>query len=762
MLTPRSLCLLRRTWALALGLALAALAARAIAPFLPRWDLRDTSQRGQLSVYNSTPEGGEYGLPLEIGDLDGDGAPDLVLAPMAATGGGARATSGEVYVYRGNARIEGVLDRSAPETLPPGITIWGARAGDFLGTELFTADVNGDDIEDLLFSSQNYDGPDGLRDSCGGAFILFGRRDLLERSRTIDLAAPPADVVTIVGAEPGDRLGVWIEAGDLDGDRVYDVLIGADQPRPRAERTCTPQHRTGLAVVIYGRSQFPAVLDLAGAAAVPGVSVVRGRDPCDHFGCTLHSRDLNRDGRDELIVSAALNRYSAGQNPGSALNPNPASSGGGDGPDGQRPDCGEVYVIFGPKDGGRLPPVLDLALPLPPALEGRVTTIYGSHALESAGEELTSGDFNGDGYLDLVVGALTGANPFGRVTGTAYVLYWIPGLEGKAIDLEPGARASWPEGLRVSKLYGLGDLDLLGDTLSAGDFDHDGIDDLAVGIPMEDVRYSPQEDPVIDVGTVALAFGRPEPWPEIWAPQSLQVPEGLRLAYVLGPGSMKDLLSYSMEAADYDGDGYADLFPNAMRGDGSDNLHTDAGEAYLVSGYRIAGAPPRLASVRPAMGLTTEETPVAVTGEGFTTAADTRLLAGGAEARSLKVLSSTRLEAVLPARAEPGAVEIRMENRYGAAALAAGFLYVRPDVFTRGDSNLDGLLDISDPIHTLRGLFAGGSIPCMDAGDSNDDGKLDASDAVYSLRYLFLGEPPPPPPYPGAATDPTQDELGCR
>ena len=92
-------------------------------------------------------------MPVEMADLNGDGFMDLVLAPMAANGGnGSRPESGEVYVYPGNGQIEGTIDRGAFAGSPPGLTVWGAREGDFLGTALYTADVNGDGVQDLLLS----------------------------------------------------------------------------------------------------------------------------------------------------------------------------------------------------------------------------------------------------------------------------------------------------------------------------------------------------------------------------------------------------------------------------------------------------------------------------------------------------------------------------------------------------------------------------------------------------------------------------------
>jgi len=83
--------------------------------------------------------------------------------------------------------------------------------------------------------------------------------------------------------------------------------------------------------------------------------------------------------------------------------------------------------------------------------------------------------------------------------------------------------------------------------------------------------------------------------------------------------------------------------------------------------------------------------------------------------------------------------------------------------FIRGDSNLDGDVNISDPIAILGALFLGSQpIVCQDAADANDDGTVNISDPIRVLNFLFLGGPSPPSPYPEPGADPSSDGLGCR
>ncbi len=81
--------------------------------------------------------------------------------------------------------------------------------------------------------------------------------------------------------------------------------------------------------------------------------------------------------------------------------------------------------------------------------------------------------------------------------------------------------------------------------------------------------------------------------------------------------------------------------------------------------------------------------------------------------------------------------------------------------FTRGDTNADGRTDLSDAVTVLLHLFAGRSLPCLDACDANDDGLLNIADPVALLAHLFRSAGPLPAPYQFCAYDPTPDLLGC-
>ncbi len=78
------------------------------------------------------------------------------------------------------------------------------------------------------------------------------------------------------------------------------------------------------------------------------------------------------------------------------------------------------------------------------------------------------------------------------------------------------------------------------------------------------------------------------------------------------------------------------------------------------------------------------------------------------------------------------------------------------ECFVRGDSSLDGAVDLADAVAILGYLFTGPfENPCPKTMDNNDDGRINIADAVFLLGYLFGGGEQPAPPFPSCGPDPT-------
>ena len=107
-----------------------------------------------------------------------------------------------------------------------------------------------------------------------------------------------------------------------------------------------------------------------------------------------------------------------------------------------------------------------------------------------------------------------------------------------------------------------------------------------------------------------------------------------------------------------------------------------------------------------------------------------------------------------------------IDGRWEEVPVTNGLVtFLETYTFLRGDVNLDGKVDLSDPIRMILVLFAGHRIRCLNPADSNDDGRVDLSDVIHLLDYLYLEGPLPPPPSPNrwCWVDPTEnvEDLDC-
>ncbi len=546
--------------------ALAALAPLACAfAYAEPWDLGHATQPGQETIYAAIAGGGFYGLPVGAGDLNGDGHGDVVLCPMRATGGPANATqrpeSGEAYVVFGDGVISG-SQQLIHLPLPNVVEIIGASNTDLCGDELAVADFNGDGIDDLALCMQNHTGPpEAPRFRAGAVALILGATAWPAR---IDLAdAGDPHVIRVYGEEAGDRLGVWARAGHVDGDGPADLLVGADL----ADGPGNARPSVGEAYLIYGASAFPARIDLAHRDGLR-IAHLSGYDAGDQFGGTVYVHDVDGDGRDDLIVSAATYRFSA-------VIPNvpPGSStvGGGDGLNNAVPDAGETVIIFSSPE---LP--LELALSQPP-YGASVTRIFGFDPGDYLGEEVSVGDLNGDGHPDFAMGSLRsrGADNNSPLAGEAHLFY---GPIPRGVEFV--ANAPLP-GVTHTVIYARAAGDITADTFLIFDLNQDGIDDFILGSPCGLAGGTR-----VDGGIVDIFFGRPEPFPAVIL---LASPPAQPLRFELWGADADDGMCYSAWWGDFDGDAYPDPLINAMRGDRpGESLSDDAGEVYALSGAEIA------------------------------------------------------------------------------------------------------------------------------------------------------------------------------
>jgi hypothetical protein len=208
-----------------------------------------------------------------------------------------------------------------------------------------------------------------------------------------------------------------------------------------------------------------------------------------------------------------------------------------------------------------------------PLAAGRRVTLYGADAGDNAGA-IAAGDFNGDGVQDVVLAAAGAGGPDNArpESGEAYMFLG---------PFSPGERRDPAEGQHDLVIYGDQAGDQLGRALAAGDFNGDGIDDIALGAPFADGT----DETRLDSGQVDIVLGSARLGDET---RRLDLAEGPQFAAVIGADA-DDLAGFALHAADLNGDGASDLIIGAFRADGPGNNRLNAGELYVIYGGNAIG-----------------------------------------------------------------------------------------------------------------------------------------------------------------------------
>ncbi|MDP1968555.1 MAG: FG-GAP-like repeat-containing protein [Burkholderiaceae bacterium] len=241
---------------------------------------------------------GTFGFASSAGDLNGDGYMDLMLSVPNATIG-AKTGAGRVYVTLGRSSYSttGTVDTS-----PAGIAFHvDGNTNDGIGKYMAAVgDINGDGFDDIAI--------DGSTASASRTYILFGGLSVAELSvrATSDLAAGIGGFV-ITGNCTGETSTAGLtlsSAGDINGDGLADMLIGAPLGDP-SSRT-----NAGKVYVVFGKTDTAAI-NLSAVAQGFGGFVINGVSSTMPIGSSVSAAgDLNGDGLDDLVLGSGTGNLS--------------------------------------------------------------------------------------------------------------------------------------------------------------------------------------------------------------------------------------------------------------------------------------------------------------------------------------------------------------------------------------------------------------------------------------------------------------------
>ena len=434
-----------------------------------------------------------FGSSLAHGDFNNDGFADLAIGvPFEDIGSVDNA--GAVHILYGS--VNGLQANS------PDDQFWNqnsagledlAENDDYFGYSLATGDFNADSFDDLAIGVI---GEEVVGTTSEGAVnVLYGSSQGLSTSTAGDSTGRVDQLwhQNSPGVEETseflDQFGVSLAAGDFNNDGRDDLAVGV-------VGESLGSIITGAVNVLYGSFNGLQVNSPADQLwHQDSLGVEDANEDGESFGGSLVAGDFNNDEFDDLAIG------NSAEGLGTAFNQ------------------GAITVLYGSSMG------LQTTSPADQFWHQNSPSVQDdAESSDYFGSIMTSGDLNGDGYFDLAIGIssesiLTGGGQERLRAGAVSVLYGsASGLQATSPNDQfwhqnsPGVEDS----VGFHEFFGL--------SVASGDFNGDGIHDLAIGVPAEDIG-TVSEAGAINVlyGSLASGLQTSSPVDQLWNQNSAGV-----------------------------------------------------------------------------------------------------------------------------------------------------------------------------------------------------------------------------------------------